>query len=1170
MKTLASLSPRYLFVVGFALVAGMNAQAGNRLVTMSAPASGKDPATTAGAATSQTATAATTATSQTVQASALAQRAQASLQQSLHALQAQQAAQNAARAAALSIPSTVPNGLVIGGLVPDSGLASTGVANPVTTWTNANTPTQSASNGQTTVTVVQTAQQALLNWQTFNIGAKTTLNFDQSAGGANVAQWVAINKVANNIAPSQILGNITAPGQVYVINQNGIIFGGTAQINVGALVASSLPINDNLIARGLLNNPDDQFLLSQLNIAAGSQGPTPAFAPTAAPGTGTVAQVDAAGNLSLIPASGHDGDVVVQAGAQISSPANANNTGGKIALIGPNVTNAGTIATPDGQTILAAGNQVGFAAHDSNDPTLRGLDVYVGAVDSSSGTAANAGLIDSPEADITLAGKAVDQNGVISSSTSVSLNGRIDLLADYASIASTPFGASAPVIAPTSADGVVTLGPGSVTQIVPELSSTDKVVGAQLALSSIVNIQGGSISLGQNALLYAPGADKPADATTNPAVGVAGSTLTSGVTLAAGSWLAQNGTHDFFNTSGEIDLAPGATIDVSGSENVAASVGENIVSAQLLGTELANSPLQQNGPLRDQTIEVDLRQTGVNPDGSTWIGTPLADVSGYVNLVQHTVGELTTNGGTVSLSAGQSVNLEAGSTVNVSGGWINYQGGLVQTTKVVSGGQILDIAKATPNLVYDGIYAGFTQTSAKWGITQTYANSLVSGPQYQAGYIQGGSGGALSITAPAIATSGNLSGNTVAGQYQRGSFAQLSATYANASYLPSVLATQAAPQAAALSLNFEGRNANVAAYPVDAPTPADIVFQPANGARAADPFVSSGNTELDLSSDLVNVDGFGTFTINDDNGNIAVPSSVALTTSAGGSISLNAANLDIEGSLTAAGGKLSFTVDDFSPYVDTSQFTATPAIDPTRGNFILGSSGSLSVAGLIVDDRSTAPAPGSLPLVISGGAITIDAFNANLKAGSSINVSGGAAVSSASKLTYGAGGNLSIVAGQDPNILSLVGGQLALGSTLEGYSGSTGGSLTIQAPLIQVGGQAADPANTLLLAPGFFSQGGFSSFNLNALGEVVPNQPDALDYLPAISIAAGTVLEPQAQNWVATLDGGGVTLNAMTYSLASQRTPVSLSFDTKGVPGFGGGLLVRGDVPRGRGSCYRN
>lgn len=1161
-----SLSSRYRFLVLvgvlFLGISGNEMQA----VTLksgsmaSAPSSGSGSSTSSGNAnsgTSQTSTTATTATSQAAQTTAMAQNAQNSLQHSLQALQAQQAAQSAARAAVLTVPSTVPNGLVIGGLVPDSGLATSGVANPVTTWVNANTPTQSSNNGQTTVTVTQTAQQALLNWQTFNIGKDTTLAFDQSAGGANVSEWVAINKVAANIAPSEILGTLTAQGQVYVINQNGIIFGGSSQVNVGALVASSLPINDNLVNRGLLNNPDDQFLFSQGNIAAGTQGPTDAFNPSAAPIGSTVAKVDAAGVLSLVPASGHDGDVVVQAGAQLSSPTTAEHVGGKIALVGPNVVNAGTIATPDGQTIVAAGNQVGFAAHNANDPSLRGLDVYVGTVDGSSGMALNAGLIDSPRADITMAGKNVVQNGVINSSTSVALNGRIDLLADYGTLVLTPPGGTVPFISPTKT-GTVTLGQESVTQILPELSSTDTVVGTQLALSSLVNIQGETISLNQDALLWAPSANVPSDLA-KPALGLGGLTLSSGVTLNAGNWLPLNNTYSFFNSTGQISLASGSSIDVSGSQNVAASILENIITAQLLGTELADSPLQQNGPLRGQTIEIDLRQTGVNADGDSWIGTPLGDVSGYVNLVQHTVGELTTNGGTVALNAGGSVDLQAGSTINVSGGWINYQGGIVQTTQVVSGGQVFDISQATPDRIYDGIYTGYTATAAKWGISQTYANALLNKSQYQAGYIQGGNGGSLSITAPTMTVDGKLLGNTVAGSYQRTLASQLSSTYAGANFLPTILATKAVPQAAALSLSFEKQNGAVNSYPTYAPTPPKIDFGTSQAAG-----------DLVLSSDLVNVDGFGRLTINNGDGSIFVPADVALTTQAGGSITLKAANIDIEGSLSAPSGTLSLYAYDYSPYaVSASPLTgeslqATPPADPSRGQFTLGTTGSLSVAGLIVDDRFASS--DRLPLATNGGTIAINAYSANLAVGSTIDASGGVAVSAANKVTYGSGGSLSIKAGQDPNLTSLIGGNLVLGSTLSGYSGTKGGSLTIQAPLIQIGGTAVDPSHTLLLSPDFFDQDGFASFTLNGLGEVVPNQSDSSLFLPAVSIADGITINPIVQNWVAGLSNNGVTLTATTLPLSSQRTPVSLAFGAKGVSGFGGGVLVRGDFVLGANS----
>ena len=136
---------------------------------------------------------------------------------------------------------------------------------------------------KTNVTIVQNQQQALLNWQTFNIGKDTSLTFDQTAGGANVNEWIAFNFVRDpSGVPSQILGSLDALGQIYVINSNGIIFGGSSQINLHTLVASALPINDNLIARGLLNNPDDQFLFSALAIPASfNNGGTQAFTPPA-------------------------------------------------------------------------------------------------------------------------------------------------------------------------------------------------------------------------------------------------------------------------------------------------------------------------------------------------------------------------------------------------------------------------------------------------------------------------------------------------------------------------------------------------------------------------------------------------------------------------------------------------------------------------------------------------------------------------------------------------------------------------------------------------------------------------------------------------------------------------------------------------------------------------
>jgi filamentous hemagglutinin family protein len=176
------------------------------------------------------------------QAQQAAQSSQQSMARALRAIQALQAVQNAARAAAGS--GAIPNGLASGGLVPDSGLAAPGVANPVTTWVGASTPTQTSGDGQTTVTIDQTQSRALLNWQSFNVSRDTSIVFNQQGH----TDRVALNKIAASATPSQIRGAIKADGAVYLINQNGIIFTGTSQINVHTLIASSLDLTPRLSA----------------------------------------------------------------------------------------------------------------------------------------------------------------------------------------------------------------------------------------------------------------------------------------------------------------------------------------------------------------------------------------------------------------------------------------------------------------------------------------------------------------------------------------------------------------------------------------------------------------------------------------------------------------------------------------------------------------------------------------------------------------------------------------------------------------------------------------------------------------------------------------------------------------------------------------------------------
>jgi len=231
------------------------------------------------------------------------------------------AAQSAAHAAALGGPNNlgadpnhpgktlpdVPNGLGVGALAPAAGIATN-----ATLWQNAKAPTQASVNGQTTVTIDQTAHEAVLTWDSFNVGKHTTVYFDQASGTAKdgTNNWIAMNSIVDpSDVPSQILGSIKAQGTVYLLNQNGIIFGGSSQVNTHSLLASSLPLSGGPIAT--------------------------------------------TGVFSDLGAGSRPGDITVQSGAEISAESD-----GYALLIAPTLLNSGSIVSNGGQVALIAADQV--------------------------------------------------------------------------------------------------------------------------------------------------------------------------------------------------------------------------------------------------------------------------------------------------------------------------------------------------------------------------------------------------------------------------------------------------------------------------------------------------------------------------------------------------------------------------------------------------------------------------------------------------------------------------------------------------------------------------------------------------------------------------------------------------------------------------------------------
>lgn len=158
------------------------------------------------------------------------------------------------------------------------------------------TITQTAPNR---VDINQTTDKGIINWQGFSIGSGEHTNFKQPS-----SQSITLNRVVGG-NPSEILGRMTANGNVWIVNPQGVFFGPGAQINVGGLLATTHDIkNEDFMAGRYVFQSDRQ-------------------PPGIIENQGTITAADA----------------------------------GLVAFVAPGVVNHGVINARLGQVALAAGNQ---------------------------------------------------------------------------------------------------------------------------------------------------------------------------------------------------------------------------------------------------------------------------------------------------------------------------------------------------------------------------------------------------------------------------------------------------------------------------------------------------------------------------------------------------------------------------------------------------------------------------------------------------------------------------------------------------------------------------------------------------------------------------------------------------------------------------------------------
>ncbi|ALV04976.1 YDG domain-containing protein [Roseateles depolymerans] len=113
----------------------------------------------------------------------------------------------------------------------DAGTLPTGA----TVAAGAATLTQNGNS----LNVNQQTQKLVINWNSFDIGSAAGVHFSQPSSNA-----IALNRI-NSGVPTQVQGSLTANGNVWILNSAGVVFGKTAQVNVGGLVASSLNLSDS-------------------------------------------------------------------------------------------------------------------------------------------------------------------------------------------------------------------------------------------------------------------------------------------------------------------------------------------------------------------------------------------------------------------------------------------------------------------------------------------------------------------------------------------------------------------------------------------------------------------------------------------------------------------------------------------------------------------------------------------------------------------------------------------------------------------------------------------------------------------------------------------------------------------------------------------------------------
>jgi filamentous hemagglutinin len=580
----------------------------------------------------------------------------------------------------------------------------------------------------TKMTIEQVAPRAIINWNSFNIGAGNRVEFNQQGR----ADWAVLNRVVGN-ERSVINGVLQADGQVFLLNNNGILIGKGAQVNVHTFLASTLTMADKVFNDGILSL---EGKLPVLTAGTGDFSPRGNIIIEA----GAIVVAKDGGRLSFF-ASGQVFDANGQPMLDVD--------GKPVGL----VENNGRLLASNGQVIVAAGDKVYLRQTSATVAREDGFSGLVVEVDSG-GKVANGllGFIQSKLGNISMVGLTVNQEGRVSATTSVNRNGSIWLMARDTTI----FGPTGDEGArPPTRGGSLTLGANSLTDIFPDQDSAalTKLDAVKFSPSQVrlegqtIHLQGSGL---QGAKVVAPNGEVFVRARTNPNENstLIGPTSDPTPASAATVVMDKNTRIDVSGLRGIVDA------DGNGSAGgVPVAIERNSVRIELRGEQLADAPILRDSPIRSQPIYVDARI------GTTLINRQTVN-DAIASQTERGIFEKMATGGAVEISSTGSVVLLPGSTVALSGGSIAYSPGTVRTSRLFDGRDFYDVATAPNDRAYTQVF------------------DVLKIPD-KVGYVEGLAAGKLNIASRNLLLDGKLIGGAVVGTYQnanapfRGSFTSI-------------------------------------------------------------------------------------------------------------------------------------------------------------------------------------------------------------------------------------------------------------------------------------------------------------------------------------------------------------------------------------------------------------